>query len=213
MILAELEKKVLDIVQDTAFTGGVMPFINRGINYLAGSNNLAALDASDTVECTAAASSVDLPTNFMHGLYLVDDGFRRIGDPNYYNEYARFRRYNQILGTPGVIFDVAVQGNTRLHYVNSEDKTLNIRFFEKPTLLAHPGDAPTCLPEHLHEPLLVNFAAREIFNLIEDGVEDPKTNTKIYASLFSSYLQDLGMYTVDTDSPAYVQDEVTRIWR
>lgn len=209
MDLSTLEERVLEIVQDASFSGNVLPFLNRGIELLAGRFKLMALDTTDTVDCTVLTNFVALPETFMHGLYFVGDGEMLIGERPHYRDYARFMRKHP-KSYVGPICDV-VERNKQLFYIGQEDKTLTVSFFEKPTLLVNDTDEPLCLPDHLHEPLLANFAAREIFNIIEDGVEDPKTNTKIYHSLFNSYLNDLSMYTVNTDGPAYVSDEADRI--
>ena len=207
-----LEEKVLEIVQDPSYEGKVLPFLNRGISWITGKLKLSYLDAEDTVLCTSTDNKVLLPDNYMHGLYYVGDGQKRIGDPNYYNEFPRFARYHQDLSKVGRIRDVAVRGQRELYYVDREDKELTIRFFELPDLLSGGSSEPECLPIHLHEPLLVNFAAWKIYELIEDGIEDPKSNGKVYQNHFMSYLADLSMYTVNTSEPLYVQDEATGIF-
>lgn len=211
MNLAELEEKVLEIVQDASFEGNVLPFLNRGILWLAGRYQLTSLDATDTVAALSSANSVALPSNYMHGLYFVGDGVQQIGKPEYYYNFARFQRRYPDLTKVGQLHDVAVRGSS-LYYTARETKTLTVQFFESPTLLSKMSDVPDFLPAHLQEPLLVNFAAKEIFNLIEDGVEDPKTNTKIYTGMFESYLPDLEMFTAVTDGPEYVQDDADRIF-
>lgn len=211
MTADEIEERVLEIVQDDSFEGEVLPHINRGITWLAGKFQLASLDATDTVSCLATEDHVSLPEDYMHGVYWVGKDGVRIGDPNFYNQFARFQRYNQDLTQVGSIHDVAVKG-TSLYYASRETATLNIRYFCTPEILSSGSDIPEFLPEYLHEPLLANFAAWKIYDLIEDGIEDPKTNTKVYKAAFLEYLPDLEMYLLDTAGPAYVQDESERIW-
>ena len=211
MTLAELEEGVMEAVQDDSFAGSVRRFINQGVLWVAGAFKLTTLDASDVVTCTADAGSVALPANYMHGLYWVDDGIARIGDPVYYHDFARFQRYHPDLTLTGRLRDVAVKGRM-LYYADRDDKELTIRFFETPQPLVNGSDVPDFLPEHLQEPILVNYAASRIFNLIEDGIEDAKTNTKIYNSLLGGAVSDLGMFTVNTDSPAYIQSEDIRVF-
>jgi len=39
--------------------------------------------------------------------------------------------------------------------------------------------------------LIVGWAAKELFNLLEDGIDAPKTNTGVYTSMFQKSLLDL----------------------
>ena len=210
MNLAQMEIRVLEIVQDESFSGNIRAFINQGIREV-GKFKLSTLDTSDTVDCTAILGSVALPSDYMHGLYHVHDGDTVVGTPAFYEAFSRFLRYHPDLSYEGKIVDVAVRG-LLLHYVGREDKTLTLRYFQKPDTLTSKTDTPSFLPEHLHEPILVNYAAAQIFNLIEDGIEDPKTNTRIYQSLYAGGIADLSMFTVSTDEPEYVQDEAQGIW-
>jgi len=49
-------------------------------------------------------------------------------------------------------------------------------------------DIPNCLPDHLHKSLLVSYAAKEIFNEIEDGIEGRKINTERYEGKYQQAL-------------------------
>lgn len=52
-------------------------------------------------------------------------------------------------------------------------------------------DIPNCLPDHLHKSLLVSYAAKEIFNEIEDGIEGRKINTERYEGKYQQALTAL----------------------
>lgn len=206
MTVNDIETIVLDIVQDPSFEGKVLPFINECLLSLAGKYKLETLDTENDIECLENTNHVPLPDDYLHGLYSVRDEEGVIGTPSFYDNFARFNRIHADLTKIGRIFDVARRG-VNLYYTNREDKTLTLRYFSKPTKLVRSKDIPVILPEHLHEPILVNYAASKIFSLIEDGVEDPKTNTKVYYSLYLGGIADLPMYTINTDTPEYVQDE------
>jgi len=68
--------------------------------------------------------------------------------------------------------------------------------------MTSPVHEPTCLPHHLHEDLLVSFAAKEIYDLIEDGVEDKKINYTKYNNAFNKALMELALF-VGEDGQAY----------
>ena len=52
-------------------------------------------------------------------------------------------------------------------------------------------DIPYCLPVPLHKSLLVNYAAKEIFNEIEDGIEGRKINAERYEIRYQQALAAL----------------------
>lgn len=211
MNAALLEERVLEIVQDDSYSGNVLPFLNRGVNWIAGKLTLASLEASDTVSCLDSQDSVALPSNYMHSVYHVTDSTGLVGDPRYYYEFNRFLRYHPDLTTVGFLNDVAIKGN-QLYYASRSTTDLTVRFFERPTALANGGSSPDFLPEHLQEPLLTNYAAWKIFDLIEDGTEGPKKNATFYRDEFFSFLKDLEMFTINISGPNYIQDEADRIW-
>ncbi|MCK5849600.1 MAG: hypothetical protein KAH23_01700 [Kiritimatiellae bacterium] len=206
MNLEQIEAGVSEIIQDESFSERIKDFVNMGINEIAGAKKLATLDTADSVDCLSTLDRVALPDDYLHGLYYVSDGESIIGVPAYYDKIARFLRYAEGISGTGKIVDVVLDGNF-LRYRQRETKTLHLRYFGKPTLLEKLTDVPDFLPEHLQEGLLVNYAASKIFNLIEDGIEDPKTNTRMCLSAFQGALSDLTMYTIETDQPVYVQDE------
>lgn len=210
MNASTLEEKVLEIVQDASFEDNVLPFLNQGLFFIAKEQNLSSLEASDTLTALSTTNNVPLPDNYMKNIYSVNKNGALIGDPNYYYEFPRFLRYHPDLSNIGTIVDVAVKGRS-LYYCNREDTDLDIRFFEFPEKLESGKSIPSCLPDYLHEPLLANYAAWKIYDLIEDGIEDQKTNTRIYQNLFFSYLADLKMYSIETDIPVYIQDEADRM--
>jgi hypothetical protein len=50
-------------------------------------------------------------------------------------------------------------------------------------LLVDDTDTPDFIPEFLHREAIVNKAAEVAYNIIEDGIEGDKVNTKVFASL------------------------------
>ena len=202
-----IEERILNIVQDQSYEGETLKYINNALGFIAGKFKLASLEVSDTVICVSTDDHVALPSNYMHSVYFVSkpDG-TQVGTPEQFYDFSHYLRKNPSRKSIGRINAIAVKGNS-LYYAAREDISLDVRYFEKPAMLTNSTDTPLFIPEHLHEPLVVNYAASQIFNLIEDGIEDPKTNTKAYYSMFSSFLGDLGMYSVDTNQPLYVLDE------
>ncbi len=188
-----------------------MSFLNDALNFIALNKKLAALEASDTVSCTTDSSSVALPDDYMHGLYHVSDGAKRIGDPAHYHDFARFLRRNPDLANEGGVKEVCVNGDS-LYYANREAIDLTVRYFKTPTELAKRGDTPSCIPAHLHRRLLVNYVCWQIFDEIEDGIDDPKTNTQLYQQRFFGFLREIDPYCINTKEPTYIDDSADRIF-
>lgn len=212
MTRAELVSKVQSIVQDASYTAAVITgFLNQAINEIAGTYRIQTLDTEDTVTTLADANRVALPADYLHGLYLVEDGINIIGEPEYYGDYARLKRRYPRRADSGSLVDVAVSGGF-LYYAYREAKDLTLSYFAAPDQLSVDADTPSFLPTHLHEPLLVNAACAKIYDLIEDGVDDPKTNTKLYFAKYQQSLGMLGPYLANADGPAYVQDDAESIF-
>jgi hypothetical protein len=210
MTVAEIEKRVLRLVRDSSYEGGVLEFINDGIEFIAGNKNLGTLETSGTVTCSTDSDNVDLPDDYMRNVYHVSDGDNLIGTPQHYHDFARFLRYHQDLTSEGSVFDVCVKGNS-LYYASREDIDLTVRYFKKPTELTKRSDTPSCIPSQLHR-LLVYYCAWQIFDEIEDGIDDPKTNMHAYESKFFGMLPEIDQYCIDIASPEYIQDEADRIF-
>jgi len=206
-----LEKEVLNIVQDSSYEGRVLPFLNRGLLEVAKRFNLASLDASQTINCLATQDQVDLPDDYMKTVYFVSDGKNRIGRPSLYYNLGLFLQKHPDRTIAGPIVDVAIN-NAALLYTGREDKDLTIRYFTAPVPLVKNSDKPICIPEHLQEPILVNYAAWKIYDLIEDGIEGKKTNTNYYFNLYMMNSADLEMYSINLAEPEYIQDTADGIW-
>lgn len=207
MDTTEIEERVLEIIQDASFEGRILPFINKCLREIAGTQNLDMLDSTDQITASELINNIPLPDDYLHTVYRIEDeDGRTIGIPAHYNNYARFKRYNSRALRKGRINDAAVRGRN-LYYADMEDRELTISYFSIPRELVD-GDIPLIIPEFLHESIIVNYIAFQLFNIIEDGVADAKTNTKIYASLYAGGLADLQMFTVVVDQPEYIQDEI-----
>jgi hypothetical protein len=69
--------------------------------------------------------------------------------------------------------------------------TLVIDYYKQPTTVSARTDTFTCLPPYLIRPLLVNYASAKLFEMIEQGRDDPKNNSIYYSKLFEAALISL----------------------
>lgn len=206
MTLGEITELVLDVVQDDSFEDSIPSYANSCLNFITQRYELDSLNSSDLVTTDPSSNHVPLPSNYMKGLYWAQSEGNLVGTPYYYHDFKRFLRRNPGRQETGSLSDICVVGKD-LHYAKRCAADIEIHFFEKPTYLSGTNDEPLCIPDHLHEPLFVNYIAWKVYDLIEDGIEDPKTNTQHYQRLFISFLPDLELFETQTDQPEFVQDE------
>ena len=115
------------------------------------------------------------------------------------------------LAKTGNIEHVAVAAGS-LYYqgIPSTRYTLSLNYFRKPTLLARDMDEPSMLPEHLHRRLLVNYACKELFARIEDGMDGRKTNTAYHAAEYKLAFAELELWIIPRATvPPEINDVVT----
>jgi len=212
---SDLVDYVSDIIQDTSYSDAtILKYINRGLKQIAGgmfitypdrtqvfSSPLPNLLTSDTVTTSTSAAYVDLPDDFGRGLLAVSsaatDTLITIVE-----SFAEFLSMYPTLDMSSSIVAVSVRG-TRIYYqgIPTTADTLTLHYYSTPTELSDDDDAPDCLPSHLHEELLVNYAAMKIYDQIEDGIVSPKTNTEAYTVRFSKAMLDLELSIEDQPIP------------
>lgn len=189
-----LADKVIRKIQDGSYTWvDVVDEFNSCLEYLSGKYNLLELEHTEDIT-TGTLNHVPLPTSFQKNLWHCRSitHNRPIGiDDTIIN---LFRRYS-VLDLTGNVRHVAVKGR-HLYYqrIPSTAETLRLIFYRYPERLRTRQDKPTCLPPHLVEPLLVNYACKEIFSEIEDGIEGTQVNTQRYTERFNKAEAELLMF-------------------
>ncbi len=220
MTLAELKAQVKRIVQDPDYDDELTGFINTAVMETAGKIlpdgrriKLPDLDATDTIT-TVSVNGDDfpaaMPTDFHHSLYWVGSAAqcKRIGRIEDYENFRTFlRRYpDPALDATGAIQEVARRGKS-FYYQPLAVDTLTRNYYRKPVAMVEDTDEPDGIPESLHASLLVNHAAWKIYDEIEDGIEDPKTNTNHYLGLYmSAVVNELVEGIMLDGEPVYVTD-------
>lgn len=186
MNVEDITTAVLGIIHDDSLTDSILDYINIGRGEIAREVDLPTLNTIDTVATVSTASSVSLPADYSKGLYWVGSAAQktRVGArrDDYHNVMHLLEKY-PALDQVGLIVEVAVDGGN-LIYQGMADDTLTLRYYSAPTPLVNDNDIPSELPTHLHKALLVNFVCRELFAIIEDGLEGKTPNTDKYDMLF-----------------------------
>ena len=156
-----------------------------------------------------SVSYVPLPSDYHKNLfrcYSVTNN-RQI---EIYESVALLLRRFSLVNRSGVVVGVAVRGSN-LYYqrIPSSPETLRIHYYKMPTLLTDGNSKPDCLPEHLVRPLLVNYACREIFSEIEQGLEGQKVNTLFHHNLLREAMADLEDFIgPEGKEPEEIEEEI-----
>ena len=181
----QLCDKVLRKIDDGSYSWQeVVDEFNRCLEHIAGKFDLYDLEHTQDVATDAGINRIAMPANYMKKLMMCRSitHNRPIAIKNTVTNL--FRAYS-VLDQSGSVREVAVKGR-ELYYqrVPGSAETLRLVFYRYPTRLYKREDKPSCLPPHLIEPLLVNYACKEIFSEIEDGIEGSQVNTDRYTKKF-----------------------------
>jgi len=193
----------------------ILEIINRGLVEIAGGGDrehgaalvapLPGLLTADDVTLEAGDISVAMPEDFQRGLVRVSVG----GEPLKRMEsiHALLKRYD---GEAGIPEGYVIKGNTLwLMPAPSANTDVDLYYHRLPAALSATG-TPEGIPEHLQYKLLFNYACREIFSDIEQGLEGKSPDTLKYDALYNRALTDLERFIGPEDGePTNVGDENT----
>lgn len=189
----------------------ILALFNRGINEIAGWKNtrpefglhgeilLPNLETVAPLDTAADLANIDLPDTYMKNLYMVSQP-SKVPILIWSSMQELLRQWEGTLVNSGPnVEDVTIMGG-QLYYqpIPTEVLELYLYFYRKPDVLTLeagsglvPTDIPACLPEDLQEDLLVNYAAMEIYDEIEDGLDGQKMQTQSYAGKYQAALNKL----------------------
>jgi hypothetical protein len=205
--LASLTALVVNIMQDASLTASIPGKLNQGVAEIAGgmpstfgsllTPPLPNLFTIDTVDTATDAAYVSMPATYQRDLQFVIDGNGT--EIQIANSFIAFTESNPLLDRSGSIYEVAEKGGN-LYYqgIPTSSETLTLHFYRLPIDMSEDSDVPDGIPLHLQIPLLVNYTAWKLFELIEDGIEGENVNTMKYFTLFSNALRTLEL-TVSYD--------------
>jgi hypothetical protein len=206
----DLVDKVRAKVQDDSYTVDyILALFNQCLVELAGEFLLPELEDWETLATDPNASTIPLPANYHRQLRFCKSltHNRRV---TVMGSQAQIDRHFVMRYQHGRVLAVAPLGR-RLYYqrIPQSAEQLQVNFFRYPEPLRSREQKPTCLPPHLVESLLVNYAAAQLFSEIEDGIEGPQVNTTRYEDRYTqAKLQLQAFIGPEERAPVEMDDEI-----
>jgi len=165
---------------------------------------LPDLYTTDDVVTVLNTGYLTLPADYNRNVIMVvdSDGNTLTRAPS----WLKFMKDNADKAAGGANKYV-VSGN-RLYYrdIPTAPKTLTVHYYKNPTPMVADTDIPTDVPITLHRDLLVGYAAREIFNVLELGMAGQKIDTTSYGNIFISGILKLVDILPEDGEPDYYDD-------
>ena len=179
MNLKELRQELLLMVDDEGFADIADSYINQALLRVSEEVPLRSLKGLGTVQTIVGSNVLNLAV--LTGFTKLVSVYSPAGKVTVFASLQDLLDEYQENGTfpnrTGDVCAVAQEG-TVLWYqdVPAAAQTLSIVYYKSAPALVADTDVPVDIPLALHRNLLVYGAAIELFNLIEDGVEQNKVN-------------------------------------
>lgn len=213
-LITEVQRQFGNAIDDDDLD--ILALINRGRIEIAGGGDrqhgmalvapLPGLFTRETVTYTAGSFFVAMPTTFQRELVRVTWGTNKL------KRYPSFNRfidcYENEAGKPEAW---CLRGKDLwIGPEPSEDLTLTIYYYRLPVALtmAPLDTTPDEIPDHLQSRLLVSYACREIYKVLEAGLDMQNPDTAKHDLEFQRALTDLERLIGPADGePENVADE------
>ena len=202
MILEKMISLVESGIQDPSYTleDDILPLINEALDDAAERFCHADLAKFDTVTILAdAAGPVSLPNDYHHDLYrVVNTTFNR--PVSIRSNLAVLESLYDGMTSPGPVQDVAVEGNELFFKPSpamATDQVLTLFYYKKIEEFEE-GDTdeePTWIPDRFHRGIVVDYVLKELWALVEDGIDGHKVNTAFYEARHAQALVKLERHT------------------
>lgn len=199
------------LVQDTSYDDVVLlERLNAGLLYAAGQVLLPDLVALNTVNTSVTNPYVDLPVDYHRELHFVASAMQH-GEIPIETSAIRFLKKYPLLDLQGHVQQVSVVGK-QLYYQGkpATADTLTLAYYRLPAPL-NMNDLsaePEGIPSHLHESLLVSYAAWKIYDDIEDALDGQPVNTKKHMGHYLAAIAELDEFVGAPDrAPRYIRDD------
>lgn len=205
-LLHRIQRKIQDPGYDP--DADLIPLINQGLGEIATMIALPGLTTVSTIDC-GEGPSVDLPEDFHANL---DHVYNQTTDSRVrvVKAFTDFIKRFPGLNGEGSVTHVCEHGS-KLYFQDapgtSSPETVLITYTTRPTLFDRSEGVTSIdyIPHEMQVQLLVNYAAKEVFDEIEDGIEGNKVNwnthNKLYNEAFARLQAFLG---VQPGTPTYI---------
>ena len=194
MDVGALITRVARVVQDASFDNDdILSYINEGLAAVAGEVPLPSLETQDTVATVVDQEWTELPEDFQTHLRFVYSQTRR-EKLTILSNLVRLRE-ETVWPEGGLVQRVAVSGG-KLFYspVPAESENLDLIYHSRPTPYEGDDAETDYIPAHIGPRILLAYACKEIYDLIEDGVDGAKINVQRWEQKYQEQLQELIMF-------------------
>ena len=177
----EIRTELQNLIQDSSFSEATLnSYINTALQYTCSQVFLPSLKGVDTVSTslgTAYATLSGLSGGFSGILRRVVNAS---GTPiTIYQDLDMLMDGYPSLAEVGSVETVALEGNILWYQkIPAIAETLTILYYRNPATLSADSDTPSDIPEYLQRLILVNGSAYFVYDVIEDGIDNEKVNTK-----------------------------------
>lgn len=179
------------ILQDPQYDGTwIIGKFNEALGLVATMCRIPGLQSITPVNIQAGTSSVAMPKTYCHDLFLVTT-------PTYPQGILLAPNINELIvnsapGQTGPVEMVSVDGKT-LHFrpIPEVAETLTLHFYALPKELAAGDSFPDYIPPILQKEIFQNYALKEAYMQIEDGLDGGTPNTTKYSGLTLAAISSL----------------------
>ena len=201
VVAAEVESTVQDAQYDA--TWAITKF-NEVLNAIAETCLMPGLAVSAPVTAAAGGSSVLMPLTYLRGLYQATTPTYPRGviiRPN----GKELRKEIDAAVDPveeGCVQIVAVDNRT-LHFRPTPvlAEVITLFFYGYPEELLAGDDLPDYIPSFLQKEIFLNYALKEAYMKIEDGIDGSMVNTQKYGGLAGGAIEMLKKFYPDAPKP------------
>jgi hypothetical protein len=194
------------IIKDNAWdVDSIVSIYNQCIRKISGMVLLPYLETMTTI-ATGATNVVPIPY-FQKELRTCRSITHNRRIKIYGSATLLFRQFS-VIDQPGAVVGVAVTKQSLIYQrIPSDPETLHVHYWKTPPEYFE-SDEPDCIPEHLQEDLLVNFAAWKVFTALEDWTDGQKINALHHKKEFESAVDELVKFIgPNNNEPIDIQDE------
>lgn len=183
MLLVEIRDEVQLIINDSTFTNTIVDgYINAVYQKVVGECLLPDLKSVDAVDTELGQAYTSMTA--------VSGGFSGVLSRVYNSEGVTLEIYPKLellMDVSGNLTDegdsveaVALEGSTLWYYpIPTTAETLTVIYYKNPTDLSADGDTPSYIPDFLHYAILVNGTLEMCYDVIEEGIDGVKLNTRL----------------------------------
>lgn len=178
-IASEVEMVIQDAQYNAAWA---IEKFNEALLMIAAMCRIPGLQTTAQVTAVANTMTVAMPRNYLHDLYMVTTPTYPQGiviAPN----IKEMKTITDDL-TIGSVGAICLDGKVlNFRPIPEVDEVLTLYFYAKPKELAAGDVFPDYVPEILHKEIFKNYALKEAYLQIEDGIDGNNPNTKKYDAM------------------------------